>query len=132
MKVKCVANSFSKQEILIYSNTVYLNADFHVSIDKEYLVLGLTLSLINYNQVCFIEHISDYGHIVSTPLSFFRITKNKSSNIWILKIWENNEITLWPKLFYEDCFHDNFSEGDKECIDKFKTLYKELESENLR
>ena len=131
MTVKSIKNLLLHEDKIRLQGTHYANQDYHITIAKEYLVLGLTFDTIKNESMCLVEHVSDFGHIVSSPLFMFEITENTTSKFWEMKIWDDRSITLFPKLLYEECFHDKHSDGILDVVQRFNSLYSDMKEEVL-
>ena len=48
--------------------------------------------------------------------------ENKVSPFWKINFSETSEITLWPPLFYQDDFFENFSDWEDKARNEFSKL----------
>jgi len=129
MVIKCISirpNS-SQKELL---PNAYKNADFHITENKEYLVLGIRFMLdSSLGRCCIAEISSDYSHLTSVPLFLFEIIDPSVSKYWKIKVFDEFTIALWPEVFYKEYFHDDLSENVKENVDEFKSVKLLIEEE---
>ena len=129
MVIKCISirPNVSQKELL---PEAYRNADFHITENKEYLVLGIRFLLDSSVGRCsMVEISSDYGHLSSVPLFLFEIIDSSVSKYWKIKIFNEFTITLWPEAFYREYFHDDLSENIEEVVNDFKRIKLLLEDE---
>lgn len=71
MVIKCISikPSLSQKELL---PKAYLNSDFHITKDKEYLVLGISFMLDpSVGRFSMVEIVNDYNHLSGVPLFLF-------------------------------------------------------------
>jgi hypothetical protein len=78
-----------------------------------------------------VQHISDYGHLVSAPLCLFEVVDSTASRYWQLRVRDDGTVTLWPASFYREYFHDDLSEGVLEVSQEFAQARKLIESEAI-
>jgi hypothetical protein len=126
MIVKCITKTESEDLINRNKTVIESNRDYHVTIGRSYLVYGLQF---NADGSRYIDYFSDSGNLAQAPFDFFKVQDGKISMYWQLKVWENNDITLWPSLFYQEFFHDDLSEAVEEVVKDFKELTRLLEEE---
>ena len=91
----------------------------YIAIGEVFYVYGIRF-FNNYTYV----YIYDESHLIELPLSFFEIEDQRISNNWIFKIWETGEITIWPELFYQLDFFENFSERETKERKQFEAMRK--------
>lgn len=113
MKLKCIKTSIDNP------NNRIINSDM-----KEYLLIGTLFWVygIRFFQNITYVYIYNGNHLVEVPVEMFSVIDDKVSDKWKIKIWDNGEVTLWPKLFYENEFLENFAEFEQ----KERELFKEL------
>jgi hypothetical protein len=108
----------------------YSHSDFHISEGRKYVIFGLTFtSNGTKSNVCFLQIISDYGHLISVPIFLFDIVDKKVSKYWELKIFQDKGIALWPPSFYKEFYHDDLFEGVDEIVKDFKVVKANIEAE---
>jgi len=108
----------------------YLNSDFHISKDKEYLVLGISFLFDpSVGRCSMVEIVNEYGHLSSVPLFLFEIINPSVSKYWKIKIFNEFTIAFWPEPFYREYFHDDLSENIEEVVNDFKKVKHLLEKE---
>jgi hypothetical protein len=97
---------------------------------KEYLLIGTLFSVfgIRFLKSITYVYIFDSNHLFEVPLELFEVVENKVSSEWSIKVWENGEITLWPDLFYQDGFLEDFAERELSERKLFEGLRGRIES----
>jgi len=129
MVIKCISikPNLAQKELL---PEAHRKADFHITEDKEYLVLGIRFLLdSSVGQCSMVEIVSDYGHLSAAPLFLFHVIDSRISKFWNLKVFNEFTITLWPEAFYREYFHDDLSENIEEVVNDFKKVKRLLEEE---
>lgn len=118
MKIKCIKTSVDNP------NKDITNADM-----KEYLVIGTLFRVfgIRFLKSITYVYIFNGNHLFEVPIELFEIVDNKVSSEWNIKVWENGEITLWPDLFYQDGFLENFAERELNERELFESLKGRIE-----
>ena len=96
---------------------------------SEYYLIGDTFTVFGLSQWDnYLEfYIYNGRHLVLIPKTLVEITDNRVSANWKLKIWEDGGITLWPDLFYQEDFLENFSEWEEKERQQFEVLRREME-----
>lgn len=118
MKIRCVKTSIDKSDRSI------INCDMegYLSVGSIFCVYGMRfLKNVTY------FYIFNNEHLIEIPLELFEVIDNHVPGEWKIKIWMSNEITLWPSLFYEDDFLENFSERETKARKKFEALRDAIE-----
>ena len=116
MRVKCIKTAITVSNKKIINNDI----SSYMVIGTIFLVYGLRFSL-NVTYV----YIYDGDHLLEVPLELFEIIDENVSVFWKVKT-ENGEVTLWPELFSEDEFLENFSEREereRNIFDTFKVKF---------
>lgn len=105
MKVKCVKTSVNDKNIYIINGSM-----------EEYLEIGSIFSVYGIrfcqNKLIYI-YIYDDRHLIEVPLEMFSIVDDSIPSIWKCRFDEYGDFTLWPELFYQSDFFENFSEYSK-------------------
>jgi hypothetical protein len=114
MKAKCVKSSVPNPTGKILNP----NLELYLSINSSFSIFG-----IRFCQNISYLYIFNGNHLFEAPIEMFEITDDSVSSQWKIKIWENGEITLWPGLFYQHGFLENFAERES----KERCLFKELQ-----
>lgn len=120
MKIKCIKENFP------LGNTI---TNTGLKVGEIYTVYGLTCEKIENNIIPIEYEIYNGYHIISEPINVIEIIDNNPSKYWIQKDWEDNTITFWPELFYEEYFFDRFSDYDVKLRIKFEQLKILIENE---
>lgn len=102
MKVKCIKTAINKL------NDSVINDDMsnYLSIGSLFEVYG-----IRFSKNLVYVYIFNDDHLFEVPLEFFEIVDDKVPNELKVKAW-NEELTLWPNLFYKEGFLENFAERE--------------------
>jgi hypothetical protein len=118
MKIKCIKASVDDP------NKDITNGDM-----REYLIIGtlfFAFGIRFFKSITYV-YIFDGNHLFEVPIELFEVVDNKVSNEWSIRVWENGEITLWPDLFYQDGFLENFAERELEERKLFEGLRGRIE-----
>ena len=117
MKVECI-------KLVVDKIDYGINEDMaeYLSIGDVFWVYGLRFS---EERTYF--YIYNGEHIFEVPLELFKIIDNKVSGEWRMFLWSNEDITLWPELFYEEDFLENFAEREMKERKLFDILRKRME-----
>lgn len=129
MKVKCKAIKLKDSDIINLKTEFNCNQDFHITLNNEYLVFGVHITKTG---LCLIQHLTDFGHLVFTPLCLFDIIDARVSKYWEVKISDDSSITFWPPSFNRDFYHDNLFEEEKEYVEDFRKIKLKLEEEDRK
>ena len=126
MKIRCITNKPGEALSKKYYEYFSLKQDFHISIGKEYTVLGLII--YDYGLIL-TEVLSDHDNLVAVPLPFFTITESNGSKYWVVT-QRDNMTTVRPELFNRRYFHDDLLEGeDESLLQSFKSIVRLIEEE---
>lgn len=125
MKVVCKSVHPSAEQIAKLSGRFYRNQSLPITIGKEYLVFAFQV----WSGCPWVQVIADTGHLLSIPVVLFDISDGRVSRHWVLRVWDNCDVTEWPADFYEDFFHDDLAEGVSETVNRFHELRVILEAE---
>lgn len=118
MKVKCIKTSIKMFDDYIINS----NMDNYLTVGSLFLVFGIRF----FKSITYI-YIFNNEHLFEVPIDLFEVVDTKLSNEWKIKIWNNEEITLWPDLFYKDGFIENFAERESNERELFERLRAEIE-----
>ncbi|UPY80934.1 hypothetical protein FH581_017455 (plasmid) [Leptospira weilii] len=99
-----------------------------MKIGDIYTVFGLKFNL-DMLSVCIFY---DERHVVMVPMELFEVIDNTVSSEWKAKLWEDGRFTLWPEMFYEKDFWENFSDWQTDERERFKLLRERMESESSK
>jgi hypothetical protein len=112
MLVRCKSAVLSEDQVSALGGNIHAQA-FDVTEHQMYLVLGLTFyaqSRIHGSGI-YLEVEDDSGHLVSVPLFLFDIVDGAPSQYWTSRFWEDGTFAYWPASFFNDCYHDQLSDG---------------------
>lgn len=131
MRVICISEYPSEEQIKRLGKEFYRNQSFGLVKGQEYLVLGLGFEMDSplYGNTVTVEYFNG-DHLLSAPICLFEIKNPSASGFWEVRR-HNESLTLWPSLFYEEYFHDRFSDYEPEPRAKFKEIYDLMEREDL-
>jgi hypothetical protein len=119
MVVKCVKTSINRDNPNVINN----NMEEYLKLGADYYVYGIRVSEdANYFM------IFDDGHLVEVPVQMFQIIQGKGSPFWIIRKDATKGLTIWPELFYEKDFFENFSEWEeleRNQFDELRRLFEE-------
>lgn len=118
MKVKCIKTAISTED----KSVVNSDLDGYLVKGKDYIVYGISAStkVIYYM-------IFDDRHLLEVPAGLFEIIDGEISMPWVAKAKGENEIKLWPELFYQDNFLESFSDWDEGARSSFSKLKLDFE-----
>ncbi|WP_078127763.1 hypothetical protein [Leptospira alexanderi] len=125
MKVKCIK---LKTEKTYRIEHVPDWMEGSLNIGEIYTVFGLDFDLDMLSVYIFF----DERHVVMVPMELFEIVDNTVSSEWKAKLRENGRFTLWPEMFYEEDFWENFSDWQTDERERFKILRERMESESSK
>lgn len=128
MVVKCISQKLNNEQVEFVAD-IFKSSDFHVTIGKEYLIYGMTFNPSEGNKICLVQHISDNGHLVSSPILLFEVVDNRASQFWKIRLLPSGDVTLWPESFYKEFFHDDLFEEVPEIVDNFMKVKSLMENE---
>ncbi|EMM70925.1 hypothetical protein M9Y82_13390 [Leptospira weilii] len=123
MKVKCIK---LKTERTYQIKHVPDWMEEFMKIGDIYTVFGLKFNL-DMLSVCI---FFDERHLVEVPIELFEVVDNTASSEWKAKLWEDGRFTLWPEMFYEEDFSENFSDWQTDERERFKLLRERMEGES--
>jgi hypothetical protein len=131
VRVVCISEYPSEEQIKRLGKNFHRKQTFGLVVGQEYLVLGLRFEEDSplYGTGMVVEYFNG-DHLVGAPLCLFEIKNPSASRFWEARKWEDDSLTLWPSLFYEEYFHDRLSDYEPEPRAKFKEIYDLMESED--
>lgn len=95
-----------------------------LSAKKEYVVYGLSWhqhQLFYDGQKVLCELVNDYGNLISVPIDILSVVDSRVPDIWRIEK-RDGSVFLWPEIFLERFFFDDFSEGLPEAVKAFRSL----------
>jgi hypothetical protein len=130
MKAKCISEKLTSEQITALGKNYFSNQDYHITIGKEYLVLGLIFSSGKIGNGCFVEHLTDYGHYVLSPICLFDVIDKRISKYWKFEIDNDGDYRLWLPPTVKTYYHNDTSEEDElDVVADFLRMKKLLEEE---
>jgi len=85
----------------------------YLEVGKVYHVFGVRIS----HECTYYMLFLNERHLIEVPYSLFEIVGGRVPSIWEARQDENG-ISFWPAMFYEDDFLEKFSDwGEKERLD---------------
>jgi hypothetical protein len=131
VKVKCIADYPSDEDIQRLGKSFYRKQSFHVTIGREYIVFGMEFyedSIVRGTGV-WISFVSDYASLTSAPLCMFEIIDARASRFWECRQLAERIVVLWPDAFFTEYFHDDLGEGVDAAVEEFKRVRSLIEGE---
>jgi len=118
MRIECIQTSVYNPANLL------MNSDL-----REYLRVGDLFWVygIRFFQNVVYVYIYNGDHLFEVSMEMFKVIDSFVSEKWKIKIWNDGTITLWPELFYESEFIENFAEHEEKERELFKKLSIEIE-----
>ena len=131
MKVRCIANQATNEQVKNYEVQRAAECKHNVTPGREYLVLALTALASNsaHGTGVTIDVLDDSGRWSMQPLFLFEMIDPRPSRYWIAKKMGEAELALWPVSFFQDCYHDHLTNGRPEEVADFKQVCARLEAE---
>jgi len=131
MKVRCLANVATAEQIAQYGLDPKVEHRYYVTPGKEYLVLGLTAVAGDsaYGPGVTVDVLDDFGRWSIKPLFLFEVIDPRPSRYWVAKKVGEAELALWPESFFQDFYHDHLTDGMPEEVADFKRVCALLEAE---
>lgn len=114
MKAICKKNLIKQS-----GNTTVVNSDLQdcLKIGEIYEVYGVEIT----SNIVYL-YVYDGDHILPVPLQMFEIIDDSVTSGWHVRFKEKGSVTIFPKLFYEEDFFENFSEREKNERQLFEKL----------
>lgn len=97
-----------------------------MKVGNVYTAFGLEFNL----DLLYVTIFFDERHLVDVPMEILEIIDERVSNEWKAKLWRDGRFTLWPEMFYEKDFFENFSDWQTDERERFKLLRERMESES--
>lgn len=120
MKIKCIQLKLNDSQCSILGKNPSAKNSFYLTLNREYAVFGLTFKNGEFGNGCFVEILSDHSHLISVPLILFEIVDHSISKYWMIKLFPEGTITMWPPSMYREFYHDDLSEDVVEVVEDFK------------
>jgi hypothetical protein len=105
MKIKCVKTSIDNPTKDITNGDL----EGYLVIDTLFYVFGIRF----FKNITYV-YIFDGNHLFEVPIELFEVIDNRVLGEWKVKVWDNEEITLWPDLFYQVGFIEHFAERESQ------------------
>jgi hypothetical protein len=122
MKVRCIKTSFESFDDKIINSRM----DSYLTVGNLFWVYG-----IHFAKSVSYLYIFNEEHLFEVPIGLFEVVDNSLSDEWKIKIWNEEEITLWPDLFYSDGFIENFAEREPNERKSFDILRTKIERKKV-
>ena len=114
MVVKCTKTHIEGASL----NIVNANMEDALQLGDIYTVYGLSIEHENI----YYEIFYDERHLMSVPSSLFTIVDDHVPACWRVGFSPLGDLTLYPKLFYQEDFWENFSEFEEKERKQFEAL----------
>ncbi len=121
MKVKCIKTVISKPDKSITNDDV----TGYLKVGTIFWVYGIEFA--NNIVYVYVYGIENFEHLLQVPLELFEIIDNTIPEVWLFGIQKYGGVTLWPKMFYEKDFWENFTDHQKDERNRFESLRKIIE-----
>ena len=131
MKVRCVSEYLSPEQIDSLGKGFHQKQTFGITKAKEYLSYGIVFFMSSgvYGTGVYVNVIEDAGHLIHVPLCLFEITDARASTYWEVRLLQGSSVALWPKSFHAEYYFDDLFEGVPGVVADFKIVRNMMESE---
>jgi len=131
MKVRCLANVATADQVKRYGLDPRVEHRYYVTPGKEYLVLALTAVAGDsaYGPGVTVDVLDDFERWSIKPLFLFEVVDPRPSRYWLAKKVGEAELALWPESFFQDFYHDHLTDGVPDVVADFKRVCGLLEAE---
>ena len=129
MKVKCILEKVTQNQISVLGKNPDRKNDFGITVDKEYIVFGLTFYFDGWGNGCFVQIITDNDHLIQVPILLFEVVDNRMSSLWEFKLFSSGTIAMWPPSFYAEFYHDDLFEEIPEIVKDFNKVKHKIMTE---
>lgn len=118
MKVKCIKTFINPP------NREIINSDMRgfIEINTIFIVYGIRLTT---STTYF--YIFNGNHLIEVPMHLFELIDDEVPSGLIYQMSGDGSSTLWPRIFYQKYFLENFSEYETEEREIFDKLRKEMD-----
>ncbi len=131
MKVRCIRNTPTNEELQRLGFDQRIEHRFYVTPHQVYPVLGMTFltesSALGAGVT--LEIIDDFDRWALAPLILFEIIDPRPSRYWLARRLGNGDLALWPESFSRDYYHDDLTDGVPEVVADFRRVRALLEAE---
>ncbi|MDT8442638.1 MAG: hypothetical protein RQ723_13445 [Desulfuromonadales bacterium] len=126
MRVQCVATIPSSEQVEQLGEAYREGfTAYPVHEGLEYIALGIGV----WGGIVWVEVAMETEAVVSVPMFLFRITDPSPSSLWEIRLHADGALTLWPREFYEDFFHDRLSEGRTAEVEVLRRVQNQMDAE---
>src|SRR5258705_215588 len=114
MIVLCNRDYPTEEEIARRGKDFYRRQAFHISIGREYLVLGVSFFANSrlYGPGCVLLVEDDYGHPAMAPASLFTLVDDRVSPHWVGWLLEDGSFQLLPPSFKGEYFFERLADSE--------------------
>jgi hypothetical protein len=132
MRLRCIKSRLDERKAAAMGLEVSRGQDFHLTSEKEYLVIGLQFSTNTkiHGTGVWVHLVSDYGHLTWAPISLFEVVDPRVSRYWEIRMTTPGVVTLWPALLYTEFFHEDLADGQSVKVREFQRLQELLKAES--
>jgi hypothetical protein len=109
MNAKCIKTTVGNSETLNGVMSEYL------SVGTLYDAYGIRIT----NNKTYLYIFND-EHLFEVPIEMFEVIDSTMGKDWKMKVFDNGDVTIWPDLFYQDEFIENFAEREIKERELFK------------
>jgi hypothetical protein len=133
VRVKCLSEYPSKEEIKQLGKGFCRKQSFGVEIGREYTVLALDFFVRSnlFGTGPYVEIADELDRLGWAPLCLFEILDASVSRFWKACVLEHSTLSLAPPAFRTEYYHDDLSERVPEVVEDFRRLRALLEAEAI-
>lgn len=131
MKIKCLSNCLGPEQKKEYGNRYTLQYPYRITIDKEYLVLGISsyYETEPYGTGIYVDVMNDMNYLDSIPILLCKVTDNRISQYWEFRQDAQGSAFMRPVSFYLPDYFVKFAEGDSDIVANVTRIYEILDLE---
>jgi hypothetical protein len=116
--------------VICTQNILNSGSEYNVIIGNKYLVTGIScIPKNNFDTQVLYEVVNDAGNLRPIPAALFEIQDDRCSKYWVTNVSKSGGISIRPKAFFREYFHDDLSEGLIEVVNIFKETVEILKHE---
>ncbi len=130
MKARCIRAEVSRDDVQRLGHLYGENQSFGLVPGTTYVVFGISFLIAApwMGTGTYYYVIDGTGRLVLAPSLLFEVEDGRPSPEWRFRA-ELGEGFLWPPLFREPFFHDDFSSGVPSAVERFSVIRRRIEAE---
>jgi hypothetical protein len=131
MKVVCTSRHPTKEQNIVLGYPNGESVGYEISVGKEYVVLGISFQLSSpmNKGVTFLLR-DNFDRCAFVPACLLDITDPRPSLFWVATRHDDFDLSLWPREFHGEYFHDLLSDGEPAETKMFRVVCQALELES--